>query len=208
MTLLSRWLPLLRFRGSRGYWEDRYRMKGNAGAGSFGASARYKADVLNAFVHGHAVNSVIEFGCGDGSQLALAEYPTYLGFDISSAALARCRQRFCDDAKKRFALLEDYDGARVDLSLSLDVLYHLIEDETYFDYLDRLFAAAQLYAIVYSTSTTVPVKTLPHVRHRDVEGDIAQRFPMFRRMHDCESKLPPPVQQGRRLATRFLIYER
>lgn len=39
----------------------------------------------NDFVRARGIDSVIEFGCGDGAQLALAEYPAYGGIDVSPA---------------------------------------------------------------------------------------------------------------------------
>src|SRR5579859_8234848 len=62
----------LQFRGSSTYWEERYRAGGNSGAGSYGRLAEFKAEVLNGFVHSRGIRSVVEFGCGDGAQLALA----------------------------------------------------------------------------------------------------------------------------------------
>ena len=61
------------------YWRDRYRSGGNSGAGSYGRLADFKAEIVNAFVREHDVASVIEFGSGDGAQLALADYPTLSG---------------------------------------------------------------------------------------------------------------------------------
>ena len=47
--------------------------------------AAFKAEVPNDFVRARGIDSVIEFGCGDGAQLALAEYPAYVGIDVSPA---------------------------------------------------------------------------------------------------------------------------
>jgi SAM-dependent methyltransferase len=208
MSWISRWLPLLRFGGSRDYWEKRYRLGGDSGAGSYGEPARYKAAVLNQFVADHDVRSLIEFGCGDGHQLALARYPAYLGIDISQAAVDMCKARFTGDPTKQFTTTADYRGEQADLALSLDVLFHLVEDDVFDGYLESLFAAAQRFVIVYSTSTADPVKTLPHVRHRDVEQAIASRYPAFTRMRADESAVPPPVQEGQGLSTRFFFYQR
>lgn len=208
MKWLGKWLPLLRFRGSNDYWRNRYKLGGDSGAGSGGAAAAYKADILNVFVATHAVGDVMEFGCGDGRQLELAAYPAYLGLDISADAVAWCRERFSSDDSKRFMLLDDYSGETADLTLSLDVLFHLVEDEVYFDYLDRLFAAGRRFVIVYATSVDVSVKTFRHVRHRPVEADIASRFAGFERMRDAEARLPQPVEHGEGGSTRFFIYRR
>ncbi|MBS0214176.1 MAG: class I SAM-dependent methyltransferase [Proteobacteria bacterium] len=208
MKWLAKWLPLLGFRGSSNYWRQRYRLGGDSGAGSGGIAAEYKAQVLNDFVRAHGVADVIEFGCGDGRQLELAQYPAYLGLDISEEAIAWCRQRFGGDPGKRFALLDDYTGEDADLALSLDVLFHLVEDEVYFDYLDRLFAAGRRFVVVYATSVADAPRTLRHVRHRPVETDIRARFPGFTRLVEVEAMLPPPVEQGEGGYTRFMVYRR
>src|SRR5205085_12336730 len=96
------------FPGSKNYWEGRYSAGGNSGVGSYGKFAEFKAAVINQFVAQHALRSVIEFGCGDGNQLMLARYPTYLGFDVSETAVATCRKLFAGDANKQFCLVADY----------------------------------------------------------------------------------------------------
>ncbi len=65
------------FPGSDKYWEQRYAVGGNSGVGSYGKFANFKAEVINKFVREHKIKSVIEFGCGDGNQLKLANYPSY-----------------------------------------------------------------------------------------------------------------------------------
>src|SRR5687768_6622655 len=56
----------LSFLNSNQYWDDRYLIGGNSGAGSYDRLAQFKADVLNKFAYDRDVSSVIEFGCGDG----------------------------------------------------------------------------------------------------------------------------------------------
>src|SRR6266571_3595448 len=90
------------FPGSVAYWERRYAGGGTSGLGSYGELAQFKANVLNKFVSEHSVQSVIEFGCGDGNQLALCRYPRYIGLDVSRSAIMRCLERFRDDPSKSF----------------------------------------------------------------------------------------------------------
>lgn len=96
------------FRGSASYLERRYADGGTSGAGSYRASAEVKAAFLNDFVRALGVGSVVEFGCGDGNQLSLADYPAYIGLDVSRSAIALCQRRFAADPTKSFFL---YDGA-------------------------------------------------------------------------------------------------
>ena len=67
------------FEGSSSYWENRYVADGNSGPGSYGDLAIFKAKILNEFIGTKNVQSVIEFGCGDGHQLSLARYPRISG---------------------------------------------------------------------------------------------------------------------------------
>ncbi len=155
------------FEGSAGYWNRRYQLGSDSGAGSYGQSAAHKAAFVNRFVAEHGIGSVIEFGCGDGNQLSLADYPRYLGLDVSPEAVRTCRGKFAADETKSFKLVEEYAGERADLTLSLDVIFHLVEDQVFADYMTLLFDAADRYVIVYATNTnrTTPLDRA-HVRHR------------------------------------------
>ena len=79
----------LTFKGSAKYWEDRYARGGTSGAGSYGRAAEWKAQIVNAWVRELGITSVIDWGCGDGNQLSLADYPRYLGLDRSPSAVRR-----------------------------------------------------------------------------------------------------------------------
>ena len=170
-----RQLSLLRqrvaFHGSAQYWEQNYARGGTSGEGSYDRLAEAKAAFLNDFVQARAVRSVIEFGCGDGNQLSLADYPRYTGLDISRSAIGLCQRRFGADPTKSFFL---YDGAcfadraglsTADLAISLDVIYHLTEDAVFETYMTHLFAAGARFVIIYATNREIP-STAPHVRHR------------------------------------------
>jgi SAM-dependent methyltransferase len=206
-ALIGRILPLLFFRNSRQYWESRYRLGGHSGEGSRGEAQLYKTGVINRFVEDNAINSVIEFGCGDGQQLRTLHIPHYVGVDVSPTVLSVCRKEFGGDPSKDFVLLDHYAGQRAELSMSIDVIFHLVEDNTYDNYLTRLFAAGTRFVIIYSTSTDLADTGVSHVRHRNVLADVAVRFPTFRRMTESEATLPPPVRFDRGHPTSFFLFE-
>ena len=192
------------FRGSALYWERRYSHGGTSGAGSYDAAAEAKAAFLNDFVHTRQVGSVIEFGCGDGNQLSLAEYPSYIGLDVSRSAVELCQRRFADDPTKSFFL---YDGAcftdraglfTADLAVSLDVIYHLTEDPVFEAYMTHLFAAGAKYVIVYTTNEERR-GTAPHVRHRRFTLWVEAHCPDWRFLEMGESDIDHPD---------FFTYER
>jgi hypothetical protein len=141
------------FPGSEKYWEQRYASGGDSGAGSYSKFAKFKAKFLNAFVAEHDIKSVIEFGCGDGSQLELAVYPEYLGLDVSDTVIAACRKKFSSDPRKTFKQVREFSTQTAELTLSLDVIYHLLEDHVYEEYMRSLFNAATRYAVIYSSNT-------------------------------------------------------
>lgn len=177
-----------RFPGSCDYWETRYRAGRDSGAGSYGALAAFKADTLNRFVAEQSIESVVELGCGDGAQLALAEYPRYLGIDISPAAIEQCRTRFRHDASKSFES-NIPTGRTFDLALSLDVIYHLVEDDVFDAYMRALFGAARRYVIVYSSNFQRPCPE-PHVRHRIFTDWVSAHAPDWRLRETIANRYP------------------
>jgi SAM-dependent methyltransferase len=190
---VKRFLDLFRrpFVGSQAYWERRYARGGNSGVGSYAKFAEFKAEVLNDFVAKHEVGSVIELGCGDGNQLELARYPRYIGLDVSPTAVEMCRVRFASDSTKQFGVMSDYEGDSAELALSLDVIYHLVEDEVFDDYMETLFRAAKRFVIVYASDTDeTPLDEADHVRHRKFTEWIDSRAPEWRLMERIPNRYP------------------
>ncbi len=130
------------------YWQQRYKQGGTSGSGSYGRLAIFKAKILNQFVKNNNIQSVIEFGCGDGNQLSLSDYPLYKGFDISEEAVNICKFKFNHDLSKIFKT--EYNGEKCELGISLDVLFHLVDQEDWEKYIRQLFAASTKYVIIYS----------------------------------------------------------
>jgi SAM-dependent methyltransferase len=91
----------------------------------------------------------MEFGCGDGNQLALMRYPSYVGVDVSPSAVKLCRAQFAEDPSKKFYILDQElqaeEAPKADLTLSLDVIYHLVEDEVFERHMEALFASSRRF---------------------------------------------------------------
>jgi hypothetical protein len=177
----------LRVRRSRlrsgDYWEDRYRSGGNSGAGSYGDLALYKASFLNDFVKDNGLSRVTEFGCGDGAQLLRAVYSEYIGLDVAPSAVELCTTRFEDDKSKAFFLyspkhFSDPLGVfAADLCLSLDVVYHLVEDAVFDRYMRHLFGEARRYVIIYSSNDDGLQSSAAWIRHRRYTDWIEEQQP-------------------------------
>lgn len=192
------------------YWTKRYAKNGNSGPGFYGRLAEFKAVILNQFVQKHAVGSVIEFGCGDGNQLTLAHYPNYTGYDISPAAIQLCRARFANDATKRFLLANEYSGEKADLALSLDVIFHLTEDEIFHGYMRRLFNAASRFVIIYSSNQNEPIEPASkHVRHRHFSDWVERELSTpWKLLATIPNAYPYDGNSERTSFADFFIYEK
>ena len=206
------------FSGSKDYWEDRYATGGESGAGSVGPLARYKAEVLNTFVADHNVSSVIEFGCGDGQQLELAEYPAYVGLDVSSSALRLAIGRHRDDTTKSFFRFDESTFVDADrrfasqLGLSLDVIYHLVEREVLDGYLDALFSTADEFVVLYTSDSdhlAPDIPAAPHITHWPVRAIVADRFTDWELFREDANPFPyRPSSPGDTSIAEFLFYRR
>jgi SAM-dependent methyltransferase len=180
------------FKGSEKYWKDRYKKGGTSGSGSYGYLAEFKAEFLNNFISDNKVQSVIEFGCGDGNQLKLSKYPSYIGFDISQESINRCTDLFINDKSKKFMLVTEYTNELADLTLSLDVIFHLTEDHVYQAYMNKVFNSATRYVIIYSSNTEHPLvaNQRPHVRHRMFTQWVEKNIPRWKLIQHVPNKYP------------------
>lgn len=208
VTRLARLVSGRGFSDSEAYWIDRYAAGGDSGAGSHGGLARYKATYLNRLVEAEGVSSVLELGCGDGQQLALARYPAYVGFDVSPTAIELCRKRFASDRSKMFHLMSEYAGQHAELALSLDVIYHLTEDSVYDDYLTTLFGAGSRLVVVYSTDTEESRGLVaPHVRNHKFTDWVEQHARGWRLDEVAENPYAEP-RDGEQSNASFHLYRR
>ena len=202
------------FPGSAEYWQRRYRSGGNSGSGSYGALAEFKAATINRFIRQHGVASVIEFGCGDGNQLKQAEYPSYIGLDVAREAIRFCRGQFAADMNKSFFLYDPecfVDHAQLfcaDATMSLDVIFHLVEDNVFEQYMAHLFQCAKHFVIIYSSNRHILTNS-PHERHRNFSDYVEEQFSEWRLIEKVEnpfplSRYPPPLGS----LADFYFYER
>lgn len=135
---------------SKKYWEERYQKGGNSGNGSYGFLANFKAKIINNFIETNNIENVIELGCGDGNQLGLLKLKNYLGLDVSKKVVDECRKKFPKFNFEYSETFEKKENQSFDLALSLDVIFHLVEDETYEEYMKKLINFDSEYLIIYS----------------------------------------------------------
>lgn len=178
------------FKNSADYWESRYRGGGNSGAGSYNRLAEFKAEIVNNFVSERNVCTVIELGVGDGAQLKLGEYPEYIGFDVSNTVVEMTRAQFATNPSVSIHHISELtDQTKAELTLSLDVIYHLVEDETFEKYMGQLFEASTKYVIVYASNEDMEWPD-PHVRHRRFTRWVESQRPDFTLIDTIKNRYP------------------
>lgn len=192
------------FGGSQEYWEKRYQGGDNSGGGSYGELARFKAEVINGLVKENDLSEVIEFGCGDGAQLELAEYESYLGFDVSKKAVELCRTRHAGDNSKRFELISKFSNQKSDVSLSLDVIYHLVERDVFELHLESVFSSATKMAIIYSSD--LDLDSAAHVKHRSFTPWVERTFLNWQLRKRIQNPFPYNEETKTGSRADFFIY--
>ncbi|CUH43516.1 class I SAM-dependent methyltransferase [Ruegeria atlantica] len=163
---------------SNEYWTNRYAQGKNSGAGSYGRLAVYKANFINTFIEVEDIQSVAELGSGDGNQASLFDIPQFTGLDISEDCVRKCNTQFSGRSGWKF-LSADAEAESHDAALSLDVIYHLVEDDVFEAYMNRLFSLAKRFVVIYSSDFDFETNNV-HVRHRAYSAWVADRFPNWK----------------------------
>ncbi|MCX2523126.1 O-linked N-acetylglucosamine transferase family protein [Larsenimonas rhizosphaerae] len=168
MSFASKAKPAKKSFDVQAYWNERYKHGGNSGAGSYGRLATFKAETINRIVDQYDITSLIEFGCGDGHQLSLFQNSFYYhGIDISEKSVSICREKFRSHSNKKFSTHEEFlkSPEQADATMSLDVIYHLIDDQLYHQYMQNLFLSSRKLCIIYAANIEEVTRDA-HVRKR------------------------------------------
>lgn len=150
-------------------WDDYYRAGGNSGLGSYGALAEFKAEIINAFIENNNIETVLDFGCGDGNQLSYLKCKKYFGVDVSLKAIEICTKKFSSDQSKTFQLYDPTETNNLpecDLVICLDVLYHIISEQDFNNTLNDIFSHAKKAVILYTIISDCGIKN-EHIYSRN-----------------------------------------
>jgi hypothetical protein len=116
---------------------------------------------------------------------------------------------FRGDGQKSFLAMQDYQGERGDAALSLDVIYHLVEDDVFQRYLRTVFAAGRKLVVIYASNTDVQESPQPpHVRHREFTRWVAANQPQWRLIRQVDNRIPYDPRRGTGSQANFYIYSR
>jgi predicted O-methyltransferase YrrM len=152
-----------------GYWERRYGDGGTSGAGSRGQEAIQKVQDVQAVIDRFGAKRILDLGCGDGFIAEQLKVESYTGFDPAPSALKLCRDAMPGRTFKH-EMPETLYAPGYDLTMSLDVMFHLVDDEDYGHHLGMLLGFTKERALVYATNHEE--RGAAHVRHRRWTADI------------------------------------
>ena len=172
-------------------WNERYSTGGNSGSGSYGVLCEYKSEFINKFVNENNISNIIEFGCGDGNQMQFFNVDKYIGIDISEYVINICKEKYKHLENNFFLTYDEYykDSNKYDLSISLDVIYHLVEDVVYEKYMNDLFNSTDKFVIIYSTNWIERYND-SHVYHRKFIEYIDMNLKNAKLIHHEPNKYP------------------
>jgi len=200
---------------SNEYWETRYSVGGHSGVGSYGHLAEFKAEIINSFIEKNKVSSVIEFGSGDGNQLKYYNIKRYIGIDVSATATDKCSMLYKEDNSKTFEVYnkqkmqEDKSNYMADLSMSIDVIYHLIEDNVYLQYIQDLFTFSNKFVCIYSSNTEQQQSgQVIHVRHRQFTDTVRKLFPNWKIKEIIKNRYPIDCKEKVGSFSDFYFFEK
>lgn len=202
----------IKFTTSKNYWEERYKTGGNSGAGSYDRLAKFKAEIINDLIKQEKIETVLEFGCGDGNQLNLFKIKSYVGLDVSETAIRNCIKKFKKDNKKSFFIYDPFcfsDNAKklsCELTLSLDVLFHLVEYDIFEKYLLDLFSTSKKWVIIYSSN--FDSTHVAHEKRRNFTNWVEKNISNFKLIKIINNKYPHIDGDPQTSKADFYIYKK
>jgi hypothetical protein len=102
--------------------------------------------------------------------------------------------------------VRQYVGERAELSVSLDVIYHLVEDDVYHDYLCRLFDAADRFVLIYSTDCELDGQhVVRHAKHRQFTKWVQHHRPAWQLFERIPNRFPAE-RGGSGSSADFFLY--
>jgi cyclopropane fatty-acyl-phospholipid synthase-like methyltransferase len=162
---------------TKNIWESRYNNGGNSGNGTYNELYIFKRDIINDIINKYNIKNIIDFGCGDGNQIKEFNIDKYVGIDIALSAINICKMKYKDDNTKSFFTYNEINNikSQYDLSISLDVLYHILEEDLFIDYLKKIFNFSSKYILIYSSN--YDGHTEGHMHTRKFTNYVEKLFP-------------------------------
>ena len=199
------------------FWNELYARGKDSGPGSKGRLAEFKAEVINRIMDDEDVHTILDFGCGDGmmTELYNIDDRKYIGIDISTEAIKKCLSvEHGDDV---FMTYDEWiyvsPPGLFDCVLSVDVLFHIIEDDLFHDYMTMLFDASSNVVVIYAyDSNEKPhpdsIKQPKHMKYRKFTNWIDSNISGFKLIEHIPNRYPFIIGDKNTSISDFYIYKR
>jgi len=130
-------------------------------------------------------------------------------------SLELCKNIFGEDKNKSFFLYDqDYfiDSSgyfKADMTMSLDVIYHLVEDSVFDKYMRDLFSSANKYVMVYASNKADQKEyQSQHVKHRKFTDWVEKNQPKWKLEKMIKNKYPLKTNEFDESFADFYIYKK
>jgi len=144
-------------------------------------------------INKYDLKSISDVGCGECTLLPyLQGIRKYYGYDISPAVLSKVSKNAQDGFSKEFILLTNNTKiVSSDLVLSLEVIFHQVNDDEYLDYMRKLVNSNGEYLLILTMNEGI-LKTNHiknrHIKYRDISKfmdstnySLVEKFPFTER---------------------------
>lgn len=181
------------------YWNTRYAGGYGTGNGSKGRLKEFKLQSVQKIVDDYAVKSVVDVGCGDGSQLAGLKVAEYRGLDISDVAIGQASK--LTNEHRIYSTMDEDAIAKskvAELAVSLDVVSHLTDDEVFEAHIRLLFHLASKYVLIYGPNRTGEgLQLARHMKFREFVLWIEKNIKGAELIHEIPNRYPPALRGNR-----------
>lgn len=136
------------------FWKHRYLNNEEfySGKGSRGSLLENKIFFLNEFITKNNINSILDFGYGDSEVSKQLNIENYTGIDILEDLTINQDKYLAKNVSLITSKFNEINfNNKFDLTMALDILYHLYEDETeyLFDTIKNLYDYSDQFIIIY-----------------------------------------------------------
>ena len=120
--------------------------------------------------------------------------PIDFDFLVNTAAINYCKKTYFNNKNLSFELIKNYSGETSKLTLSLDVIFHLIEEDVFNNYMKLLFNASEQFVLIYSSNTNTQIdEGVKHFKNRNFTDWVTINFKEF----ELIEKIPNKYQYHR-----------
>lgn len=168
----------------------------------------WKASVVNSIIKENRVNSGLELGSGDGKFASLLSLKKYVGYDISDSAVTLANEKF-DNPNFRTSTKPPFFWRKFDITMSIDVIYHIVENRDFNKHMAKLFSAANTLVVIYSYPKKPSEKMSEHIKFNDFTSWAERQAPGWELVGQIPNKFPFDENYPNSTSkSEFFVYKR